>query len=124
MHDPLRTARVFHLRTFGSLTLSGRDDVTVLGRHGHHRRRLALLAVLAAAGDRGWSRDQLLLFFWPDASQARARHSLDQLLYALRSSLGDELFDGTDPLRLRREVVNSDVDAFTDALIVANRKRR
>jgi TolB-like protein/DNA-binding SARP family transcriptional activator len=114
--DPLRTARAFHLRTFGSLTLSGRDDVTVLGRHGHHRRRLALLAVLAATGDRGWSRDQLLLFFWPEASQARARHSLDQLLYALRSSLGDELFDGTDPVRLTREVVTSDVDAFTDAL--------
>ena len=116
MADPLRTARAFHLRTFGSLTLSGRDDVTVLGRHGHHRRRLALLAVLAATGDRGWSRDQLLLFFWPEASQARARHSLDQLLYALRSSLGDELFDGTDPVRLTREVVTSDVDAFTDAL--------
>jgi len=103
-------------RAIRSLTLSGRDDVTVLGRHGHHRRRLALLAVLAATGDRGWSRDQLLLFFWPEASQARARHSLDQLLYALRSSLGDELFDGTDPVRLTREVVTSDVDAFTDAL--------
>ena len=29
------------------------QDRTVLGDHGHHRRRLALLAVLAASGERG-----------------------------------------------------------------------
>jgi len=106
----------YRLRTFGPPALLGADDDTFLGQHGHHRRRLALLAVLAASGERGRSRDQLLLLFWPDATQARARHSLDQLLYALRSSLGDAVFEGASPVRLNSQVVSSDVGAFHDAL--------
>jgi TolB-like protein/DNA-binding SARP family transcriptional activator len=105
----------FRLRTFGTLTLSRSDNSTVLGRHGHHRRRLALLALLAAAGQRGWSRDQLLLFFWPEATQARARHSLDQLLYALRSSLGEDLFATANPVVLNDALISSDVTDFIEA---------
>ena len=96
--------------------MTGSDDATVLGQHGHHRRRLALLAVLAAASDRGWSRDQLLLFFWPEATQARARHSLDQLLYALRSSIGEELFASTNPVSLNPALISSDVGDFKSAI--------
>ena len=108
------TAR--RLRTFGPPALLGADDAIVLGSHGHHRRRLALLAVLAAAGPLGRSRDHLLLLFWPDATQARARHSLDQLLYALRASLGESLLDGVNPVRLNASVVSSDIADFNDAL--------
>jgi len=116
--DPLKAPPIarYRLATFGPPALFGADADTFLGHHGHHRRRLALLAVLAAAGERGRSRDQLLLLFWPDATQTRARHSLDQLLYALRSSLGDSVFDGVNPLRLNPEVVSSDVGAFNAAL--------
>jgi TolB-like protein/DNA-binding SARP family transcriptional activator len=106
----------FHLRTFGTLALAGPNDATFLGKHGHHRRRLGLLAVLAAAGDRGWSRDQLLLFFWPESTQARARHSLDQLLYALKGSVDETLFASANPVRINSEVVSSDVGAFTAAI--------
>jgi TolB-like protein/DNA-binding SARP family transcriptional activator len=106
----------FHLRTFGTLSLAGPDDAAFLGKHGHHRRRLALLAVLAAAGDRGWSRDQLLLFFWPESTQSRARHSLDQLLYALKGSVAETLFASANPVRINPEVVSSDVGAFAAAL--------
>lgn len=94
----------------------GADGATLLGNHGHHRRRLALLAVLAAAGEQGRSRDHLLLLFWPDATQARARHSLDQLLYALRSSHGESLFIGVNPVRLNSAAMSSDVAEFNDAL--------
>jgi TolB-like protein/DNA-binding SARP family transcriptional activator len=106
----------YRLRTFGPPALFGADDDSFLGHHGHHRRRLALLAVVAAGGERGRSRDQLLLLFWPDATQTRARHSLDQLLYALRSSLGESVFDGVNPVRLNPDVVGSDVGAFNAAL--------
>jgi TolB-like protein/DNA-binding SARP family transcriptional activator len=106
----------YRLETFGSLALTGPGDDTVLGTHGHHRRRLALLAVLAAAGEKGRSRDQILLLFWPDATQSRARHSLDQLLYTLRSSIGESVFAGANPVRLNSGVVASDVGAFTAAL--------
>jgi TolB-like protein/DNA-binding SARP family transcriptional activator len=106
----------YRLRTFGPPALAGAEDDTILGQHGHHRRRLALLAVLAANGDRGRSRDQLLVLFWPDATQTRARHSLDQLLYALRSSLGESVFEGASPVRLNSQVMKSDVRAFNDAL--------
>jgi TolB-like protein/DNA-binding SARP family transcriptional activator len=110
------SSRRYRLRTFGPPALLDADDLAFLGNHGHHRRRLALLAVLAAAGELGRTRDQLLVLFWPDVSESRARHSLDQLLYALRNSLGDSLFLGVNPIRLNHDVVRSDVAAFTAAV--------
>jgi DNA-binding SARP family transcriptional activator len=106
----------FRLSTFGALALAGPDDGTILGTHGHHRRRLALLAVLAAAGEQGVSRDRLLLLFWPEATLARARHSLDQLLYAIRRTLAEDVFAGVNPVRLDAGVVASDVATFNEAL--------
>jgi TolB-like protein/DNA-binding SARP family transcriptional activator len=106
----------YRLRTFGTLALAGPGDDTLLGKHGHQRRRLALLAVLAAAGERGRSRDQLMLLFWPDATQSLARHSLEQLMYAIRNSIDEAVFAGVNPVRLNREMVSSDVGDFLDAL--------
>lgn len=106
----------FRLRTFGTLRLVGSADDTVLGDHGHQRRRLALFAVLAASGERGHSRDRLLGLFWPDVSQARAQHSLGQLLYAIRTSLDGDAFTGANPLRLNPAFVSSDIGDFADAL--------
>lgn len=108
--------RRHRLTTFGTLSLAGPAGDVVLGEHGHHRRRLALLAVLAASRDRGRSRDQLLPLFWPEATQSRARHSLDQLLYALRRSIDDAVFAGVNPVRLDPAVIGSDVGEFTEAL--------
>ena len=116
----LHPARLYRLGTFGTLALADPAGDTVLGTHGHHKRRLALLAVLAAAGDRGRSRDQLLLLFWPEATQSRARHSLDQLLYALRGSISESVFASVNPVRLNGDVVASDVGAFNDALARGN----
>jgi DNA-binding SARP family transcriptional activator len=112
----LDSADHYRLRTFGTLALAGREDDTLLGKHGHQRRRLALLAVLAAAGEQGRSRDQLLLLFWPDATQPHARHSLEQLLYAIRSSIDEAVFAGVNPVHLNPDVVSSDVGEFQDAL--------
>ena len=114
--NPQLPAGRFRLRTFGTLALAGPEDDTLLGKHRHQHRRLALLAVLAAAGNEGRSRDQLHLLFWPDANQARARHSLEQLLYAIRGSIDDDVFVGVNPIRLNPAVVSSDVGDFQSAL--------
>ena len=108
--------RRFRLQTFGTPRLVHAKDETLLGDHGHHRRRLALLAVLAASGEAGRSRDWLQGLFWPEVPQARARHSLEQLLYALRSSLDDDLFTGGNPVHLNAALIDSDVGDFSDAL--------
>jgi TolB-like protein/DNA-binding SARP family transcriptional activator/Flp pilus assembly protein TadD len=106
---------LFRLQTLGSLSLHEQSGATVPG-HGSQRRRLALLAVLAAAGDRGRSRDSLLALFWPDASPDRARHSLEQLLYAIRTAVNNETFLGGNPVRLNPDVIGSDVREFERAL--------
>jgi TolB-like protein/DNA-binding SARP family transcriptional activator len=106
----------YRLQTFGTFSLKGPGEETILGTHGHQHRRLALLSVLAAAGRSGRSRDQLLLLFWPDSTQSRARHSLEQLLYAIRGALSESVFAGVNPVRLNPDVITSDIAAFNEAL--------
>ena len=53
-------------------------------------RRLAILALLARAGDRGVSRERILSLLWPDADDDRGPRALAQALYALRKDLGIE----------------------------------
>lgn len=105
----------YHLRTLGTLGLSGPGARQVLGAHGHHRRRLALLSVLAVAHEQGRSRDQLIALFWSETAESRARHSLDQLLYAVRTSLGEDVFTGVNPVSLNPAVVSTDVGTFMSA---------
>lgn len=106
----------FRLLTLGTLALRETEAEASGPDHGQQGRRLALLAAVAAAGTRGRARDQLLLFFWPDASQDRARHSLEQSLYLIRRSLGPSVFAGVNPLRLDPAVLPSDVEEFEAAL--------
>jgi len=106
----------FRLQTFGTLVLRAPEGGTPLADHGQQGQRLALLAVLAAGGEQGCSRDRLLLLVWPDASQQRARHSLEQLLYKMRKSMGESLFAGVNPLRLDPAVITSDVLDFRTRL--------
>ncbi len=80
-------------------------------------RRLAILALLAVAGERGVSREQILTYLWPDNDEQRGRHALTQALYALRHDLGaDDLFHGQQELRLNRELIVSDYAEFHAAL--------
>lgn len=103
------------LRTFGAVYLE-RDGTELGGVHAQ-RRRLAMLASLAAADRGAVPRERLLAMLWPESDTASARHSLSQLLYALRSSLGAEVVavDG-DVVRLNRALIESDVGTFSEAL--------
>ncbi len=108
---------MLRLRTLGGATLS-RDGVPITGP-ATQQRRIALLAAIASAGDRGISRDVLMGLLWPDASPDRARHALSQWLFLMRRDLGvDELLLGTTSLHLNPAHITADVAEF-DAAIVA-----
>lgn len=80
-------------------------------------RRLALLALLAGSGDQGMTRDRVLAMLWSETDEERARKGLNQALYALRQELGhDEVFLGTQDLRLNPDLVTSDLTIFTAAI--------
>src|SRR5688500_8397415 len=103
------------LRVLGAPSLCGGDGP--LGGTAAQRKSLALLGLLAPAGDRGVSRDRVVALLWPDAAGERAGHRLTQLLYSLRRDLdADELFLGTTDIRLNPAVITSDLEEFRAAL--------
>jgi DNA-binding SARP family transcriptional activator len=106
---------MLRLRTFGGLSLfRGGENLTGAVTQ---RRRLAILALLAVARETGVSRDKLQAYLWPESDQERARHVLNQLLYAQRRQVrSDTLFSGRKTLRLNREVMSTDVGEFEEAL--------
>ena len=108
-------APLFRLETLGTSVLREPEGRASVG-DAQQSRRLALLAVLAASGGRGCSRDRLLLLFWPESSQQRARHSLEQLLYLIRRTVDASVFAGVNPLRLNPAVMTTDVAEFEQAL--------
>src|SRR5258706_201318 len=106
---------MLRLRTFGGLSLEGEHAGSV-GRSAQ-RRRLALLALLAARRHPGVGREKLLGLFWPDRGPDEARHSLAQLGYGIRQELGDEvLLSGPDDLRANPALLSADVSEFESAL--------
>ena len=109
------------LRTFGGLSLETADlgDARRIGR-----RPLALLAVLAASGPRGLSRDKLTALLWPERDSEHSRNSLSQLLSGLRRDLGaEDLIGGTLEVRLNGDVIASDVEEFEQALACGDAER-
>jgi DNA-binding SARP family transcriptional activator len=77
---------------------------------------IALLAVLACAGERGMPRDKVLALFWPEATPGRAAHRLSQLTHAIRRRLNPEdVIAGTSDLRLGPERVRCDLWEFEAA---------
>lgn len=102
------------LYTFGTLRLE-QAGKAVAGPAGQ-RRRLALLALLAAAGERGLSREKLFGYLWPEHDTARARHLLSESLYVIRRVAGDDVFLASgDDVRLNADMIWSDVGEFRRA---------
>ena len=78
-------------------------------------RRLALLAIVAAAGTRGITRDKVLGILWPDKDEEQARHTLSQTLYLLRREADAPCVTGSVQLRLDTSIA-SDVVQFQEAM--------
>lgn len=107
---------MLRLRTFGGITLARAEEAPMTGA-ATQRRRLAILALLAASGDRGLSRDKLVAYLWPESDAERARHNLNQLLHAERRQFdAPGLFAGVKTLRLDPDLIWTDVGAFEKAL--------
>jgi TolB-like protein len=110
---------MLHLKTLGAVILQG--DAGPLGGAAAQRKSLALLALLAPAGERGVSRDKIIAYLWPDVDGERAGHRLTQVLYALRRELDlDDLFVGSADLRLNPSLLSSDACEFRVARQAGN----
>ena len=106
---------MLHLKTFGGLSVD--IDGTPATGAAQQRRTLGLLALLAAAGERGLSRDKLIASLWPETDAEHGRGLLKQACYALRRDLhAPDLFLGSIQLRLNPAVISSDVATFASAL--------
>src|SRR6476620_7247903 len=106
---------MLHLKTFGGLSVDI-DGIPGTGA-AQQRKTLGLLALLAASGQRGLSRDKLIATLWPETDAEHGRKLLNQACYALRRDLdAHELFLGSIQLSLNPAVISSDVAAFTAAL--------
>ena len=106
---------MFRLKALGGLSVVAEDGLVADACT--QPRRLALLALLAVARDRGVSRDKLVAYLWPERDAEHARHALNQLLHTQR-----KLFAPLDPclggktLRLNPSVIPTDVGEFENAL--------
>ncbi|HWA59086.1 MAG TPA: BTAD domain-containing putative transcriptional regulator [Gemmatimonadales bacterium] len=106
---------MLRINVLGGLYVS--DEGRAVSGAAAQPRRLALLALLAVAGERGVTRDALLGFLWPEADEERGRKALAQALYALRRDLGsDDALTGVKDLRLNPDLVQCDLWEFRDAL--------
>lgn len=98
---------MLRLNTLGGLWLE-HPDGTVVGDL--RARWLALLAIVAASGPQGASRDQVLAVLWPELDTAKGSHNLSQLLYALRRHLGaDVVAADAQALRFDQTLLTADV---------------
>jgi len=105
----------YTLRLLGGISLDGPDG-PLTGKVVQPRQS-ALLAVLAAAQDKGISRDKAVGLLWPESDRAEARHALSNSAYEIRKDLGEEavLASGGN-LRLNPDIVAADVGTFGEAL--------
>ena len=74
---------MIRIHTLGGLTVRGSDGKPLTGA-ALQPRRLAILALIARAGERGMSREKVLALLWPDSDDERGSRALAQALYALR----------------------------------------
>ncbi|HEX5727404.1 MAG TPA: protein kinase [Longimicrobiaceae bacterium] len=80
-----------------------------------HRRRLALLALLAAAPRGLVEREKLIGYLWPDSPPDAARHLLSESLYVLRRELKDVFLTPGSQVGLDTDAVSCDLVEFREA---------
>ena len=84
-HMDVESRAIYRIETFGGLAITGGTSPPTGAAT--QRKTMLLLAVLAASGEQGISREKLLGLFWPDSDTERARNALKQALHILRRDL-------------------------------------
>ena len=98
-------------------TLSLRGDAGLVPLAAQQKRRVGLLAILALGGKQGLSRHRIEAYLWSESTAERARHALDQAVYAIRRALGSDVIISTgQELRLNPEFIRVDVWEFEEAI--------
>lgn len=95
MHSPTASSQI-RLFLLGSLEVRVGNGEP-LNDFVKQPKRAAFITYLALA-PRGWARrrDDLLAMFFPDSSEGPARNALNQMLYRVRSALGESALRSTD----------------------------
>lgn len=111
----LAIRNVFSLKVLGGASIQTPSG-PLTGR-ATQRRRIALLAMLAVARNRGVSRDKAVAYLWPEQDAEHGRPLLSDSIYRVNQALGGEAILSTaDDLRLSAELLPSDVADFEDAI--------
>jgi predicted ATPase/DNA-binding SARP family transcriptional activator len=112
---------MIEFRTLGPVGLraeDGRSIQSVLTQD----KRLALLTYLALCRPGEFCRRDRLFLFWPDSDESHARNSLNQALFQLRRSLGEDVVisRGADEVGINADRFWCDAVAFTQAAAAGN----
>lgn len=109
------------LRVFGPLELTYEGGKPVSGVIAQPKR-LALLVYLALARPAGMQRrDSILALLWPDSTEERARHALNQSLSVLRRELPNVVLTrGLEEIGTDRATLQCDVVDFEAELAAGN----
>ncbi len=114
---------MIRIRTLGGLSILSADGSAIAGAAAQPRR-MAVLALLARAAERGIAREKVLALLWPDADDERGPRTMAQALYALRKDLGsDDAITGQRELGLNPSLVSSDVTEFAAAVARGDHER-
>lgn len=115
---------MIELRVLGSLDLRELPDGGPFRSVLTQPKRTAVLTYLALARPRGLHRrDTLLATFWPEATEERARNSLNQSVFVLRRALGSGTIvtRGSEELGLDASRLRCDAIDFEEALEAGDR---
>jgi TolB-like protein/DNA-binding SARP family transcriptional activator/Tfp pilus assembly protein PilF len=81
------------------------------------RRRLALLALLAAEHPRGVSRDRVIAYLWPESASEKGRALLSDSVYRVNQAIGGEAVTSAgDELRLDSGLLAIDLVEFREGV--------
>jgi DNA-binding SARP family transcriptional activator/tRNA A-37 threonylcarbamoyl transferase component Bud32 len=103
------------LKLLGGARLES-EDGPLRGRAAH-RRRLALLALLAAAPTGSIGRERIIALLWPEHGEDAARHLLSEALYVLRKELDERVIVSSgDAIGIDTGVLECDLVEFRRAV--------